>query len=52
MNNYIGVIFAVGGLGFAFFRPEMVDPVLGLPVGAWVALVGAGVIDPQTLRRK
>jgi len=50
--NWIGVIFAVGGMGFAFFRPEMVDPVFGLPVGAWIALIGAGVIDPQILRRK
>lgn len=52
MNNWLGIIFAVGGLGFAFFRPEMVDPMFNVPVGAWIALVGAGVIDPQTLRRK
>lgn len=47
--NILAIIFAVGGLAFLAYRPEIVDPIVGIPIGAWVALIGAGVIDPTKL---
>ena len=53
MKDWTALVFAVGGLAFLAYRPEVVDPIVGIPIGAWVALIGAGVIDPlmfQTYR--
>lgn len=49
MRDAVAIIFAIGGLAFLAYRPEVVDPIVGIPIGAWVALVGAGVIDPAKL---
>lgn len=51
MKDWTALVFAVGGLAFLAYRPEVVDPIVGIPIGAWVALIGAGVIDPAMFRK-
>lgn len=47
--NWIALVFAVGGLVLAGIYPEPVA--LGIPAGGWIALIGAGVIRPDMLRK-